>query len=214
MVHDVTVSSFEDHAFALLVDALSGVESVEAAQVYVVSLFVYDEDDDPRYPTVTVGYNTDERFRETSPAAGQRAGWPIASDAQEARWNYAFWLQNELAILCGGERDPQGAALHRAWIDRLGLWYSDEEEEHDFDAVGHRADRITDEFVALAVRVVKRLHSAGVVERAFGRAVPVLIHELEYDEDIVRQNEEANPPGLIDDFKHWVLGSAGGAARE
>jgi len=68
--------------------------------------------------------------------------------------------------------------------------------------------------VALAVRVVKRLHSAGVVERAFRRAVPVLIHELEYDEDIVRQNEEANPPGLIDDFKHWVLGSDGGAARE
>jgi hypothetical protein len=34
--------------------------------------------------------------------------------------------------------------------------------------------------------------------------VPVLIHELEYYEQIARQTEAANPPGLADDFAAWV----------
>jgi hypothetical protein len=38
----------------------------------------------------------------------------------------------------------------------------------------------------------------------FGRAIPVLIHELEYCDEIAEQNVRANPDGLADDFARWI----------
>ena len=35
------------------------IEQWDVPDIYAVSLFVYDEDDDPRKPTVTLGYNTE-----------------------------------------------------------------------------------------------------------------------------------------------------------
>jgi len=198
------VDAFERHVFDEICRAVEQVTPDAAADVYVVSLLVYDEEDDPRLPTVTVGYNTEARARECTPSRGEAPKWPVASDAGEARWNFAFWLQNELAVVADSEQDPDGAQLRRTWIEGLGLWYSDEEEEADFEGVGERAGRITEEFVALAVRVVERLHATGVVERAFGRPIPVLIHELEYYEEIAEQNGRANPPALVADFTRWV----------
>lgn len=70
------VRSFEDYAFAAVASALEVVPPGEVSDVYVVSLFVYDEEDDPCRPTITVGYNTEDRVA----AATSRA-----SDAAEAR---------------------------------------------------------------------------------------------------------------------------------
>jgi len=46
--------------------------------IYAISLFVYDNCDNPCEPTVTLGYNTEENFR-------QQIAW--ASDEIEAKWN-------------------------------------------------------------------------------------------------------------------------------
>jgi hypothetical protein len=35
--------------------------------------------------------------------------------------------------------------------------------------------------------------------RIFGNPLPVLIHELEYDDEIAAQNVRANPPGVVPD---------------
>lgn len=198
------MDGFEEYVFGEISRVLDGIASDTAADVYVVSLLLYDEEDDPRRPTVTVGYNTESRVRETTPVPAQAPDWSIASDAGEARWNYAFWLQNELAVVADSKQDPGGARRRREWIDALGLWYSDEEEHTDFQGTEQRAGRITDEFVALIVRVVQRLHHVGVVERVFRRPIPVLIHELEYYEQIAAQNERANPAGLADTFARWI----------
>jgi len=37
-----------------------------------------------------------------------------------------------------------------------------------------------------------------------GRAIPVLIHQLEYYDEIAEQNLRANPHGLADDFARWI----------
>jgi hypothetical protein len=198
------MSGFEEYAFGAMADALAAVPAGQARDVYVVSLLVYDEEDDPRRPTITVGFNTEARVAETTPRDGEEARWPRASDAEEARWNYAFWLQNELLVLGDSERDPRGAALRREWIDEAGLWYSDDDEERDFDAAMERGGEITARFVALAVRLVRRLHETGVIERSFGRPIPALIHELEYYDDIAEQNRVANPPELVAEFDRWV----------
>ncbi len=52
--------------------------------IYAISLFVYDWDDDPFWPTVTLGYNTEKQYQESIAET---------SDEDEARWNFAFWLQ-------------------------------------------------------------------------------------------------------------------------
>ena len=94
--------------------------------------------------------------------------------------------------------------MRKAWIEDLGLWYSDEEEARDFEATLRRGNAITDEFVALVVAVVQSLHASGAIERAFGRPVPALIHDLEYREEVADVNRSANPPGLVAEFDTWV----------
>ena len=49
-----------------------------------------DLDDDPRHPILQLGYNTLTHLKERTPSA---------SGAEEAKWNYAFWLQNELTFI-------------------------------------------------------------------------------------------------------------------
>lgn len=66
------------------------------------------------------------------------------------------------------------------------------------------AAAVTGRFVAMLVEIVRDVHASGLVEEIFGRPIPVLIHELEYYDEIVEQNRRANPPGLTDDFTAWV----------
>src|SRR4051812_36222919 len=98
---------FGDYAKNCIVQALEQTPADVAPDVYVVSLLVYDEEDDPRLPTATVGFNTEAQVAKTT---------GDASGGDEARWNFAFWLQNELAVLADTERDPEGAALREEWI--------------------------------------------------------------------------------------------------
>src|SRR4051794_10248161 len=182
--------SFPDYAKDFVVRAL---ERASADDVYVVSLYVYDEEDDPRLPTVTVGFNTEARVAATA---------DDASDADEARWNFAFWLQNELVVLGDSERDPEGAALREEWIRRLGLWYEDEDDEDAYE--DDPAGGITERFVELIVEITQQLHADGTIKRIFGRPTPVLTHELEYYDEIAEQNRRANPGGLADDFVAWI----------
>jgi hypothetical protein len=73
---------------------------------YVASLFVYDEEDDPRKPTVTIGFNTEDDVAKSTDSA---AAW--ATDEHGARWNYASWHPNELAMVCDSDADPVGRRL-------------------------------------------------------------------------------------------------------
>lgn len=102
------------------------------------------------------------------------------------------------------ERDPDGAGLRREWIQQTGLWFSDDDQDGDFDAAMERGEEIKGRFVTLCVRLVRRLHDGGVIERSFGRPVPAVIHELEYYDEIADQNHATNPPELIAQFTRWV----------
>jgi len=130
--------SFEDYAKSYVVQALERTPREVAPNVYVVSLFVYDEDDDPRYLTAMVGFNTEKRVAETR---------TDASDADEARWNFALWLQNELGVLADRRVDREGAALRQQLLHNTTLWYSDEEEDADLEAAMQKAEQITSGFV-------------------------------------------------------------------
>jgi hypothetical protein len=196
-----TASQLEAFLFESIHSALQLTPPAEASEIYVVSLLVYDLDDDPRHPTVTVGYNSEPAVAH----AMTKEPWPASSEA-EARWNYAYFQQNQLGPIIGDpEQDSDGPALVETWAREYGWWFTDEDEEVDFAATLELGESITQGFVALLVKAVQRLHQSGEVERIFGRAIPVLIHELEYYEQIAKQNLEANPPGIADEFARWCM---------
>ena len=43
-----------------------------------------------------------------------------------------------------------------------------------------------------------------MITRIFGRSIPVIVHELEYYDEIADQNEKANPRELVDGFVAWI----------
>ena len=163
--------------------------------IYAISLFVYDNFDNPCEPTVTLGYNTEENFRQQIAQA---------SDESEAKWNYAFWLQNEEYSF--GIADTQ--EIVKNWIVQQGFSNYTCEEMFDLDQEpdADTYEGITEAFFRELIAVVKDLHQSGFIKAQFGKDIPVLIHELEYYDQIAEQNIEANPPETVKDFVKFCIG--------
>lgn len=145
--------------------------------IYAISLYVFNEEDDPCRPVAVFGYNTERQVQKSITEA---------ADEQEARWNYAFWLQNH--EMCLG-RDETAEDI-RKWITELE-WEGE--------------DAISFKFVNLLVAVVQGIHASGLLKEKFGREIPVLIHELEYHEKISQQNIEANGETLDRGFVSFCM---------
>ncbi|QHT67775.1 hypothetical protein GXP67_14590 [Rhodocytophaga rosea] len=160
----------------------------EVNDIYVFSFFVYDDEDDPRRPTLTIGYNTLTNFHEQI---------NDASDEQEAKWNYAFWLQNEIESI-GTEEDKVGKKLIENWVVEKKLYYTDKEEDRDFDACMEKAEQITKNFIDLLIQIVQETHQAQITN------LPILIHELEYYDLIRDQNIQANGRERVSEFSEWI----------
>jgi len=195
------MSEFEDHVYNRAREGILSIPDKTAADIYALS-FNFWTDGDERSSMLSVGYNTNSRWRACTPGE-EEPGFPLASDPDEARWNFAFWLQEQgTACTIGWEDDA--ATARKEWMDSLGLWFSDEEQQEDSDRTAKLGGEITDKFIDLCARVARRLHADGVVTGKFGRAVPIIVHELEYYDRIAQATKEANPPGLADEFTQWI----------
>jgi len=194
----------EPHLRARIRSGLAAVPAADRATTYAISVLLFFDEDDPRRPVVHVSHNTEARVAACTPAPGQAPRWPIASSAAEARWSYAFWLQEVLAAACEAGADPEGVRLRDAWARAQGYWYSDEEEAADLDAALRRVSPLSGAFLGLLTSAVRGLHVSGEVARLLGRPVPVLIHELEHTDETADLAEAANPGGLADEFSRYV----------
>ena len=157
-------------------------------EIYAFSFFVYDDEDDPRRPIVTIGYNTYSNFQKQINHASNEA---------EAKWNYAFWLQNEIVVV-GNEEDDKGKLLIGNWIAQLGLNYTDQEDEENYVLCGEKGEQISEQFTKILIETVKNSHISELTNK------PILIHELEYYEKIKNQNIEANGIELVKEFSKWI----------
>lgn len=185
------MNDFEKFAFEEVCKALADIEVDIVPDVYALSFYVFDLDDDPRHPILQVGYNTRTRVFACTPAEGQAPGWPIASDPHEAKWNFAFWLQNKLKFI--GEPETQAGLLLEELLKSKALWYSDADEHADFDRCTPIATEITAYFVAMCVLIAQALHASGVIKVRFLHSIPIVVHELEYYDQIASQTAAANP---------------------
>lgn len=181
------------HSYELIEKAINEIDDEEVLDIYAVSFFIHDESDDPRCPTLTLGYNSHEFYQEEIASA---------DDEQEAKWNYACWLQNELCVI-GGLGTPS-AAMIQSWIEEQGLMYTDEEWMDDTTRCIEIGRSITKNFVDMAVELSRQLHANGVIEEKFKRPIPIIIHEYEYYDEIAEQCVRANPEGLVDEFVSWI----------
>lgn len=222
------VMDFPGYLRRRVIDGLRSLDAAQRADTFAVSLFTYDEQDDPRFPTLTVGTNTERQVRMHDEDG----------EDPEVRWNYAYWLQDRLAVVGDAATDPAGAELRRSWLESEGLWFDDDDDgswpfaglsldemvkwysservetvedsapKADGQDATPRSDvddlRITKSFVDLCVRTVQELHTSGLIEELFGRPIPVVVHELEYYDEIARQNIEANGPDLVSGLVEWI----------
>lgn len=161
----------------------------DKSDIYAVSLFVYDMNDNPCEPVVVLGYNTMQQVRTEI---------PNADGEQEAKWNYAFWLQNDEISFGTGETQ----SYVKQWIKDLGYSYFTYEEMFEAEEGPEESlyEGITEAFIQVLIEVVKELHESYFIKEQFGREIPVLIHELEYYEEIAVQNLEANPSDVVEEF--------------
>lgn len=156
--------------------------------VYAVSLWLSFQDDDPRAPVLQAGFNTEVQVLSRTDAA---------SDAIEARWNFAFWLQNEVEVI-GGDDDHDGAASFTAWLrEDCGLWFTDEDEHRAPDHAAEVAEQIEQQTLRMIADTAALLHERARLTTTLGAVVPIIAHRLEYDDEVAGHNERVNPSGVL-----------------
>lgn len=180
----------KDQIKQLIVDNINAWTDTD---IYVVSLFVYDNNDNPCKPTVTLGYNTESQVQSTI---------EFASDEEEARWNYAFWLQNDFFVF--GEDET--AETVKNWIITSGFpYFEDDDISLDNEEAIEKTSEITSAFVSILIDIVRDIHELGILTQKFGKELPIIIHELEYYDKIAEQNIKANGEQLVKDFAEWCI---------
>jgi hypothetical protein len=147
--------------------------------IYAISFYVCDRDNNPSTPTLTVGYNTMEQALSDYSLS--------ASSPGEAKWNFAFWLQNQ-EYLFG--YDIKTAQLIQDWISN--------------SALSNDESAITEAFISTLIDVSLKLHNNSVIINVFGKEITIIIHELEYYDTIALQNKKANPSIAINEFLQWM----------
>ncbi len=176
-------SHYATHFAAQLRQAIAAIPAELRGDIYALSLWFYCEDDDQRFPCILFSYNTETHYRQQIAQA---------SSANEARWNFAFWLQDEAptSITLGGENDAA-----------LAQWFA-----NAFDARtdAHDGAAFREAFIEMVIRSVQQLFADGEVARAFGRNIPAIVHELEYYDVPNGWTKRANPQDLADEFLAWA----------
>ncbi|MGS2763146.1 hypothetical protein [Sinomicrobium sp. M5D2P9] len=176
---------------------MDAIANMEVADIYAISFWYANEDDNPRHPKIILSYNTMSNYRNRV---------ADASSEMEAKWNYAFWLQNDIAEI-GGENDE----LLKSWFRETPYFYSDledeeaeedeaEEDEALFDKLLEYGNGFNREFIDVIILLIQRLFREKVIERKFGKSIPVLLHRLEYSDKTIGWVKRANPVRLTNEF--------------
>ncbi|MGW7608173.1 hypothetical protein ACWGKW_13025 [Streptomyces sp. NPDC054766] len=174
------------------------------SEIYVLSFRIWRIDGDERHPYVAIGYNTETQYRqETCP-----------KDPGEARWNYALWLLDGFEMLGNIPEDPAGSPLYVDEVRELGIWFDGDYDfltmdlpEEKEDELNAKSDLLRLHFHDAAIGLARRLHADGLLTEIFGRALPIVVFDMDSPGWEIEATEAANPPGPIADFTAWQRGA-------
>jgi hypothetical protein len=188
--------TFRQHIEQVAVRTLAEFPAEPVADIYTVTFRIDSVDQDPRFPYVAIGYNTETEVARLLAA-------PSSPEAWEARWSYAYFPPSGLeGVRVAGhdpEHDPIGAELHQQEAMTQGLWYEDadglSEQERD-----ERGEQLDDQFHVLCVEVARRLHTDGQIAKALGRPLPVILYDMFNPDEMFALTKAANPAELVAEF--------------
>ena len=188
--------AFADMVFQKTTTALAGLPEETRDDVYALSFWLCGGDE--WLPSLLVSYNTRQQFV-------KKQGETHKQD-DEAKWNYAYWLQDEAELL-GVDAYGNNQEL-RTWLENAPFAYTEEQYEamfnNDDEDIDEKSDEFYQAFIETQIAVVQRLFAEGVIAGTFGKNIPVLVHELEYYDAPLSWTERANPEGLVDEFlSYW-----------
>jgi hypothetical protein len=187
--------TFLDHLRTAAVGVLERIPEELRAEVYTLAFNIWRIDYDDRRPYVDVGYNTESQYElERRP-----------EDPGEARWNYACWILEGFEKLGNVPEDPAGGPVYEAEVRRLGAWFDSEDavDGDDEDEIDAKSDLLRLHFYDAVIDLARHLHADGVIEKTFGRPLPVVVFDMDCPGWEVHATEYANPPELIEEFMAW-----------
>ncbi|MFG3115398.1 hypothetical protein ACGF4C_13420 [Streptomyces sp. NPDC048197] len=188
--------TFREHMVQMAVRALEEFREEPASGIYAVTFRIDSVDQDPRFPYLAIGYNTDAEV-------SRLLATPSPPEPWDARWNYAYFPSSGLEGIrvCGHHRqlDPLGAELHRREAWAQGLWYEDGDAltGPERDA---RDERLDEGFHALCVDLARQLHTGGGITARLGRPVPVILYDMFQPDEMFTLTRAANPAELVAEF--------------
>lgn len=188
------MNAFEEYVYEKFVQEMRSWPTEVAHDIYVVVIYISFVDDDPRAAQLWLSYNTLSQWKSSVARA---------SSEIEAKWNYAFWFNDALLVLCKqpymndfltdvADVDWQGVGLRDAYLT--------------FRAPRTSAAAIN-AVVDVCANVTQHLHGNGIVASVCGRSVPVVfefcndIDPCDYRLDRIRNS---NPQGLTHEYEHCV----------
>jgi len=109
----------------------------------------------------------------------------------EKRWNYAFWNQHDYEVTKSYEEKE----LLQNW-----LIYLDNKNGEDY-SICNLIDN--PHFTDMVVKIMNEIRKEGLISKTFGKEVPIIIHDLDYHDHMVKLTKLVNDQYLIDDFIKW-----------
>lgn len=163
--------------------------------IYVISFFLdtneaYEYNGFSNVTFFSVSYNTEKDC-------------PGAGALDEARWNYAFWRQNETPIL-DAYAAPEGMKILFDWYREKG--YTNIGQEHAETAYDAKMRYIGRgpvgcyELLEQVTEAAARLQTSGFIQKTFGKQIPIILHDLTYTWYTIEATKKANPHGEAETF--------------
>ncbi|SSY70252.1 hypothetical protein [Alysiella crassa] len=187
---------FADKIVEQIGAALAKLPQKTRDDVYALSFWVSGGDE--WLPSLLVSYNTYQQVQENENNT-------LKQD-DEAKWNFAYWLQDEAELFCVNLY--QNNQELETWLQHSSFAYTEDEFESIFDDDGNddvedKSSEFYEAFVETQIAVVQRLFDENVIADVFGQNIPVIIHSLEYYDEPLSWTERANPKGLADEFLNY-----------
>lgn len=188
--------TFRQHMEQLAVRSLAEFPEESAPEIYAITFRIDSVDQDPRFPYLAIGYNTETEVARLLASPSPPGAW-------EARWSYAYFPPSGLeGVRIAGhdsEHDPAGAELHRQEAVAQDLWYEDEDGLGE-QALDERGERFDEQFHELCVDLARRLHTDGRIVEALGRPLPVVLYDMFNPDEMFALTRAANPAELVAEF--------------
>ena len=156
----------------------NSIKTWQPVEGYAVSFYINMNSIDGNLPHLYISYNTE-------------ADCNSAPADDEERWNYACWSQDTIEII--GYDDEVNECVQ--WLNEQGI-QNVGEENNDYDEncvyIGTGPAGFK-ELAELLSKIAISIRKDGLLEKVFGKDVPVIIHSLEYYAYIIDLNKRTNP---------------------